>query len=199
MVRLTFVLLLFTSCHSLCAADKLIRHFDIRIAGFKIGELTATKTIVNDSVVNYHLVSRVSFWLFYRVEVSYSNLSSFVNGQLVDSVVKTVTNKGNYQSSSTWNKDHYKIEVDTYDYKKDTAFATPIRFNVAKLFFEPPGEKTEVYADNYGIFGDTEYMKNKYYVVDVLGNRNKYYYKDGVFDKASMDSPVKNYEIRSIE
>lgn len=192
--KLIAFLLLLGLCSSLQAKDTLTRNFDIRLAGFKIGELTASQTKVNDSIINYNLTSKVSFWLFFKVNVDYSYNSTFLNGQLIKSEVKTHTNKGNFTSTSKWEKDHYKIKVDAYDYKKDTSFTTPITFNVAKLYFEKPTHGSIVYADGYGIFSSAE-LEEKSYLIEVLGNKNRYYFKDGLLVRASMDSPIKNYEV----
>ncbi|MFZ1806749.1 MAG: DUF6134 family protein [Cyclobacteriaceae bacterium] len=193
--KLIFILLSLGFCSHLYANDTLTRNFDIRLAGFKIGELTAHQTKVNDSTINYSLTSNVSFWIFFKVNVDYSYNSTFLNGQLIQSEVKTFTNKGNYTSTSKWEKDHYKIKVDAYDYKKDTTFSTPITFNIAKLYFEQPTQGTKVYADGYGILSLAELEAEKSYLVEVLGNKNRYYFKDGLLVRASMDSPIKNYEV----
>ncbi|MEQ8363419.1 MAG: DUF6134 family protein [Cyclobacteriaceae bacterium] len=193
-------LLLIIGCFSqISARDNLTRNFDIRLAGFKIGELTAHQTKVNDSTTNYNLTSKVSFWLFFQVNVDYAYTSTFLHGQLISSEVKTVTNKGNFISTSKWEKDHYKVEVDAYDYKKDTVLMEPITFNIAKLYFEEPQKGDKIFADGYGILSLAETIDEKSYLVEVLGNKNKYYFEDGLLIRASMDSPIKNYEVQLIQ
>lgn len=191
--------MLIIGCTSnLFARDTLTLHYDIRIAGFKIGALTAHQEKVNDSITIYNLTSKVSFWLFFRVNVDYSYFSTFLNGQLIASEIKTVTNRGNYTSTSKWEKDHYKVKVDAYEYKKDTILIAPITFNIAKLYFEEPTIGAIIYADGYGTFSTAESEDEKSYLVEVLGNKNKYYFKDGLLVRASMDSPIKNYEVQLI-
>ncbi|GAB1445911.1 MAG: hypothetical protein KF860_00075 [Cyclobacteriaceae bacterium] len=193
--RLIVILLIIGLSSNLFAKDTFTRYFDIRIAGFKIGELTAHQEKVNDSITNYNLTSKVSFWLFFRVNVDYSYISTFLNGQLIASEIKTVSNKGNFTSSSKWEKDHYKVEVDAYEYKKDTILIALITFNIAKLYFEQPVKGTKIYADGYGILSQAEMVDEEGYLVEVMGNKNKYYFKDGLLVRASMDSPIKNYEV----
>lgn len=196
--RLIFILLIIGFYSNLFAKNTLTRHFDIRIAGFKIGALTAHQEHVNDSITNYNLTSKVSFWLFFRVNVDYSYFSTFLNGKLIASEIKTVTNRGNYTSTSKWEKDHYKVKVDAYEYKKDTILTAPITFNIAKLYFEEPTIGTKIYADGYGIFSTAESEDEKSFLVEVMGNKNKYYFKEGLLVRASMDSPIKNYEVQLI-
>ncbi len=181
------------------ASSSIVKEFEIRVAGFKIGELTAIQNQVNDSVTQFTLKSTVNFWLFYRIDVTYSNISTFLNGKLISSFVKTVANKKEYQSTSLWKKDHYQIEVDTYGYKKDTTLLAPIRFNIAKMFFTEPDNQTMIFADNYGLLAKAEYIDEKYYVVEVLGQRNKYFYHEGVLEKTLKVNAIKNYEVKLVE
>lgn len=194
------ILLLFLFSGSMVAAQKSVRQFEIRVAGFKIGDLTATQTILNDSLTEYNLQSKVSLWLFYRIEVTYSNTSQFLKEQLVNSVANTITNKGHFHATTHWQKDHYIIKSTGYDdYELDTIISTPIKFNIAKMYFQLPKNGTRVFADAYGVLSKAEFLDDKKFMVEVLGNRNKYYFQNGVLQRASMDNPIKNYDVKPKE
>lgn len=194
------ILLLLLLSGSVVAAQKSTRQFEIRVAGFKIGDLTATQTILNDSLTEYSLQSKVSIWAFYRIEVIYSNTSRFLNGQLISSTANTITNKGDFHATTSWQKDHYEIKSRAHnDYELDTIIRIPIKFNIAKMYFELPKNGTKVYADAYGVLAQAEFIDDKKYLVEVLGNRNKYYFKNGILLGASMDNPIKNYEVKPKE
>lgn len=172
-----------------------IRVFDVRIAGFKIGELKATKTILNDSVTQYGLFSEVNFWFFRRVKISYSNISSFLHNQMMTSEVNTESSKGKFRTTSRWNIDRYIISVNAWQYQKDTIIHQPIRFNVARMYFEKPPINTQVYSDGYGILSVAIPEDRNCYRLDIRGSKNKYFFQEAILEKASMDSPIKNYEI----
>ncbi len=172
-----------------------IRVFDVRIAGIKIGKLKASKTTVNDSLTQYELFSEVDFWFFRRVKISYSNTSIFRHNQLITSEVITESSRGKFRSTSQWNADRYVIHINTWQYQKDTVIHQPIQFNVARMYFEKPSDNTPIYSDGYGMLSMATPTERNCYMLIINGSKNKYFFKEGILEKASMDSPIKNYEV----
>lgn len=175
------------------------RHYEIRLVGFKIGELKASQITINDSTTHFELRCDVSFWLFQQVKVNYTNLSRYIHSQLIYSEVNTVSNKGDFYTVSRWHSDHYQVHVNAYNYKKDTIIQNPIHFNVAKMYFEMPPDNVLVYADGYGILSPFQRFNANQFYVSVRGNRNKYLFDKGKLTRASMHSSIKNYEIIFVE
>jgi len=171
-----------------------VKRFDIELAGLKIGELTATR-VAKDTLTHYHVETRVSFWLFVKVNVHHIQTAVYHGNKLLSSTVKTRSNKGDFSASVIWNKKHYDVKVDMYKYKNDTTIVDPIHFNVMRFFFDEPKEVKKVLADGNGMLAPVSFLKNSYYEVNVRGERNKYFYKDGKLHRAVMDNPIKNYEI----
>ena len=171
------------------------KEFNILVAGIKIGELSARK-VIQDSITSYSITSTVDFWFFVRVKANYSIRSSYKNGKLISSFVETKSSKGDFKSSVVWQENHYKVNVDTYQYKKDTLLFLPIYFNVARLYFEEPDKVENMLADNYGQMAPSKKLDANVYQVVVTGNANRYYYKAGEMEKAIMHNSIKNFEIR---
>ena len=171
------------------------REYDITAAGIRIGGMTATRENVNNQTW-YTLHSEVSFWFFVRVRVVYSVKSLYQNNQLIASTVETHSNKGNFISTVTWSKDHYKVQVDGYKYKNAVPIAEPIRYNSARLYFEYPQSISTVLADNYGLMVPAENIQKDVYAVTVQGNKNKFYFKSGKIIRAVMHHPIKNFEVK---
>lgn len=173
-----------------------IRSYAIKIAGFNIGDLVVT-TYEKDSLTYFTLSSKVSFWILFKVNVEHTVISVYQKDLLISSLVTTHSNKGDFKSSTVWDKDHYVVNVNGYNYKKDTLIYTPINYSILKLYFEKPENNQPVFADNYGLIVPAEYLKpNDALVVSVLGNNNTYYYRDRSLVKVMMYSPIKDYQIK---
>ncbi|AFL85262.1 hypothetical protein Belba_2719 [Belliella baltica DSM 15883] len=194
MMKYTFILitLLLSSFQSLQAQEKM--EFEISVAGFSIGEMQAVKTQKGEESF-YEITSEVGFWFFGKVNVDYSINSYYKGNQLIEAKSRTVSNKGNFASDINWKDGKYIVEATSYKYEKDTVINHPIFFSSAALYFEEPKNHKLFMAENFGLPSKiTKY--SDHYEVNVNGNRNKFYYINGKFDKAVMESPIKNYVIK---
>ncbi|MDL5044468.1 hypothetical protein QQ054_00205 [Oscillatoria amoena NRMC-F 0135] len=185
---LTALLLIW--CSFPLGATPEVKRFDVQLAGIKIGELTATRYAA-DTLTHYHIETRVSFWLFVKVNVHHIQTAVYHGEKLFSSTVKTRSNKGDFSASVIWNKNHYDVKVDMYKYKNDTTILGPIHFNVMRFFFDEPKEIKRVLADSNGLLAPVTFVKNAYYEVNVRGERNKYFYKEGKLYRAVMDNAIK--------
>jgi hypothetical protein len=168
--------------------------FDIKLAGLKIGELTAQRE-VKDSFTYYSLDSKVSFWFFSTIKVHHHNNTVYCNGKLISSVSTSKTSKGNFSSSIIWSKTHYTVKVNAYKYHNEEPINKEIHFNVVRFYFDSPDGYSEVLADGYGVLSTIKKKEKNMYEADVLGNKNKYYYEKGSLVSASMHSKIKNFEV----
>lgn len=168
--------------------------FEISVAGFSIGEMTAVKTKKGDESF-YDLKSEVSFWFFGKVNVDYSINSHFKGEQLIKAKAETKSNKGEFASDIVWKNDRYVVEATSYQYEKDTVINNPLFFSSARLYFEEPVGQKIFMAENFGLPSPITKYKD-YYEVNVNGNKNRFYYENGKFQKAVMQSPIKNYVIK---
>ena len=192
--KVAFMLLvfLFAWSHNIIAQE---RDYAIRLAGFQIGDLKVKKYPC-DTLTCYELKSKVNFWLFTRVMVDYAVITKYYDVQLISSVVTTHSSKGDFESVTQWNKDHYRVKVNAYQYKKDTTIHDPIYFNVGKLYFEKPHDNEAIYADNYGVITRAKVVKGNEIAVSVLENDNTYLYDEDLLVRAEMYNPIKNYQVK---
>jgi hypothetical protein len=177
---------------------EVVRKYTISLAGIDIGEMQATR-IQRDSITRYRLVSKVSFWLFVRVNVEHTIVSEYHHDVLVSTISTSKSNRGNFQSTVIKNHDHYVVKASSHKYQLDTVIRKPIKYNVVRLYFEKPTGITEILADTYGILAPAHFAEKDMLVTNVLGNKNKFYFRSNDLLRAVMYSTVKNYEIRRTE
>lgn len=194
-MKLRIFLLVF--CFWLCLVhsgqSQNIIEFDISVAGIKIGEMKATKhTSLGKELLE--IQSQVRFWFFTWVDLKFNAESTYQNGYLTNSTSQTASNKGDFSSSVVWNGEKYLVQADSYKFQNQEAIPNLVAYSTSKLYFEEPKNHQVFLAENFGLLSGIS--KNKdYYEVEVNGNRNKFYYENGQFVKAVMQSPIKNYVV----
>ena len=170
------------------------RTYQVSVAGISIGEMKAHKNHQGEET-RYRIESEVSFWFFGRISVDYFINTRYKGEHLVHSESATSSNRGDFASSIVWQGDHYDITATSYKYEKDTVINHLMDFSSAKFYFEEPTEVNIFMAENFGMPSPVRKLKD-YYEVNVNGNKNRFYYKNGKLDYAVMESPIKNYVIK---
>jgi hypothetical protein len=170
--------------------------YAITVAGINIGDLNIKRYDKAD-LTYYEMSTKISFWLFFRVEAEYAMTAVYRGDQLITSKSQTHTNKGDFKSSTEWDGHQYKINIDAYQYKKDTIITEPIHFNVGRMYFDKPSPGQKIYADNFGLLTPAQ-KKGDDIVVRILGNANTYHYKGNEMIDASMYHPIKNYRVKIV-
>lgn len=170
-----------------------VKHFDIKVAGVKIGDMKATRT-VNDTITTYRLESKVKVWLVVSIEMEHLTETVYHGKYLYSSVSVSRTNNETYTSSVTWKDGHYQTQVDSYKYKNSTPITELVQCSIARFYFDEPVNIRKTLADAHGILANIKKVDPGYYEVDSQGNINQYLYKNGSFVKASLHSKVR-YEV----
>jgi hypothetical protein len=162
--------------------------------------MQATRS-THDSLTTYKLESEVNFWFFKRIQVVYHLISVYRGQQLLFNQVVTKSTKGNFKTTTQWNaqKSVYEVQARAYEYSKDTVLTTAVSFNVGRLYFEEPIHQKVILADAYGVLVPLDKASGHQYTMAVRGKKNKFYYHQGKMIRASMYSPIRNYEIRLVE
>ncbi|WP_373521112.1 DUF6134 family protein [Aquiflexum sp.] len=168
--------------------------YDISVAGISIGEMTAVKKKSGQKTF-YDVKSEVSFWFFGRINVDYTVKTEFLDKQLILADSQSKTNRGDFRTLVKWEKDHYKVDSKNYKYDNNKPIRKPLYCSSSVFFFEEPTNFNEFMAEGYGLVSPIKKVKD-YYEVDVNGNKNKYYYVNGVLDKVVVYSPIKNYVVK---
>lgn len=194
MIRLITLLLILL--FTINAAGQAVKssEYKIRLAGVEIGTLLATQQ-VKDSTTTFTMNSTVDFWFVVSVNVNHLNTSIFKKNQLISSISTSTTSKGNFTSSIVWQKNAYTVNVDAYEYTNHEPINKVIYYNVSSLYFKEPVQVKELLADGFGKLCPVKKLGEGVYEVDVLGNKNTYYYERGVLLRANMYSKFKNYEV----
>ena len=172
------------------------RHeYEITIAGFSIGGMTATKTMDGDTTT-YLLTSNVSLWLFGQISIDYVTDVKYVGDRFIRSSVTSRTNRGNFLSRIWLEGTVYKVDAKSYKYELETVIRESIDYSAVRLFFEEPRERRRMIAENYGVFGTIKALGGSEYETIANENKNKYTYINGKLERAVMHSPIKNYVIK---
>jgi hypothetical protein len=172
--------------------EKLV--YDVTIAGISIGEMIATKKTDGDKT-SYEINSSVSFWFFGKINLDFNTKAYFSGRQFMRSDVNSKTNKGNFFTKINWDKDHYNVQARNYKHEMDTVIRKPMYYSSAAFFFVEPKQVKEFIPEAVGL--PTTITKGKdFYEVTVNGNKNRYFYTDGVMTRAVMEFPIKNYVLK---
>lgn len=190
---IVFIILIFTISPFMAIGQEK-REFDITVAGISIGDMTTSKTI-NDDMTFYNVKSKVSFWFFGWISLDYTMDSEYKGTQLMKVNGTYNTSRGEFATTIAWQDDHYKVDTRSYKFENNRPVRKPLYHSSALFFFEEPYGVNESMADNFGLVSPIQKVKN-YYELDVAGDKNKYYYVDGMLDRAIMYSPIKNYVIK---
>ncbi|WP_373496850.1 DUF6134 family protein [Aquiflexum sp.] len=192
--RLSVIFILIFFLHPSFVSGQEEVKYDISVAGISIGEMTAVKRKAGQKT-SYEVRSEVSFWFFGRINVDYLVETEFHGKQLISSDSQSKTNRGDFRTLIQWDKDHYKVDSKNYKYENTSPIHKPLHFSSSVFFFEEPVNISEFMADGFGLVSPIQKVKD-YYEVDVNGNKNKYYYVNGVLEKIVMYSPIKNYVVK---
>lgn len=189
-------LLLFFSAVFGLRAQETIR-FSISVAGINNGEMTAVKSNIAEKE-RYQLESNVNFWFFGRIKALVTTDATYDQKQFLQSVMHTVTNKGEFVSEIEWKNDRYIIEAESYKYEHKDEIKEAMEYSGIKLFFEEPAGVNKLLNEHYGKVAQVAFINNEYYQVVVAGNTNKYFYENGRLVRAIMEHPIKNYVVKRI-
>lgn len=193
-IRLSFIVIAFFIFQSGMVLGQEEVKYDISVAGISIGEMTAVKKKVGQKTY-YDIKSEVSFWFFGKINLDYLVKAEYLEKQLIMADAQSKTNRGDFRTLIQWDKDHYNVDAKNYKYENNKPIGKPLYFSSAVFFFEEPLNTREFMAEGYGLVATIKKVKD-YYEADVNGNKNKYYYVNGILDKAVMYSPIKNYVVK---
>lgn len=175
--------------------NKTIRKYDIVVAGFRIGGMTAEKT-TTDSEINYEINSLVEFWFFGKVHVEFLQKADYKDGLLVEAYTHSNSNRGDFETFVKWEGDHYEVDATTYKFENKKPINQKVYSSPAKLYFNEPKDGDILMSENFGMLTKVKEEKSGVYAIDVNGNTNTFYYENGVLQKVVLENSIKNYVIR---
>lgn len=191
----SLLLFLFISSSVWGQESTISQNYDIVVAGFRIGGMTAQK-IESLEETKFEINSLVDFWFFGRVHVDFLQKADYLNGQLNEASTVSNSNRGNFQTNVTWNGDHYEVDANTYKYENNEPINQPIYSSPARLYFEEPKHGDILLSENFGLVTTVVEDEPGVYSIEVNGNTNTFYYEEGVLQKVVLENSIKNYVIR---
>lgn len=192
-----FVSLFFGLC-GIANATETTRYYDIKVAGFTIGEVKATR-VIDGARTEYEVNSLVSLWFFGTLRIEFTINSIYENGQFISSRTVSKSNRGEFLSVLNWDGEKYIVDANSYNFSNQDTLFNPIYFSTVLMFFEEPEGSEEFLSENYGLTSPMNRIDNEVIEVQIDGNNNKYFFENGELVKANMQSPIKNYVLKRRE
>jgi hypothetical protein len=171
-----------------------VHNFAIRIAGMKVGKLTATKE-VKSNITTYTLSSDASVVLLHHYKVKEVLIANYQNNILQHVYIWGYMGKKSYSSSIVWNKDHYDININGYHYSRTSVEYMPIKYSISKIYFEEPPVNERVFSEDYGVFSNIAIQKENEKEMVFNGYKNKFAYASGEMIKAEIQNSIKEFVI----
>ena len=171
--------------------------FSIKVLGISIGKMEVEKTSIQGQE-EYNLHSRVSFWFFGKIYLDHQINCVFEEDQYVFSTVESKTNKGDYLSKIEWQKEHYQINANTYKFENQKPIDHPIYASISELYFQKPNEGEVIISETYGLTSAVKEIEPDVFEITINGNKNHFYYLNGILDKVMIESPIKNFIMQRI-
>ncbi|MEB2779336.1 DUF6134 family protein [Algoriphagus sp. C2-6-M1] len=178
-----------------CFSQTKINRYDIVLAGFTIGSMQADKT-TSPKGEDYQIHSKVEFWFFGKIHVEFLQKAHYENGQLMKATTNSDSNRGNFLTSVTWNKDHYDVDANSYKFHNEDPINQVIHASTATLYFHEPKAGDILISENFGMLTTVREIEKGVYEIEVNGSMNRFYYEGGVLQKVVLENNIKNYSIK---
>lgn len=169
--------------------------YDIVLAGFTIGTMKADKT-TSSKGEDYQIHSNVEFWFFGKIHVEFLQKANYQNGQLMKATTNSDSNRGNFVTTVTWNKDHYDVDANSYKFHNEEPINKVIKGSTATLYFHEPKAGDVLISENFGMLTTVREIEKGVYEIEVNGSMNRFYYEGGTLEKVVLENNIKNYSIK---
>ncbi len=179
-------------------AQSSIQKFEILVAGFNIGQVTAEE-IKKGETTEYHINSKASFWFFGKIEVGFTVRNVYQKELLINSKTNSNTNRGDYQSTIIWKSAHYDVRAATYKFENNKPIPNPIYHSSGKFYFHEPKDGDRMISESYGLVSRVTEKSDGVYEVDINGYKNQYHFVGGKLDKIVVHHPVKNFVVQRVK
>ncbi|MEB2784169.1 DUF6134 family protein [Algoriphagus persicinus] len=178
-----------------CFSQTKTNRYDIVLAGFTIGSMQADKT-TSPRGGDYQIHSKVEFWFFGKIHVEFLQKVHYEKGQLMKATTNSDSNRGNFLTSVTWNKDHYDVDANSYKFHNEDPINQVIHASTATLYFHEPKAGDILISENFGMLTTVREIEKGVYEIEVNGSMNRFYYEGGVLQKVVLENNIKNYSIK---
>jgi hypothetical protein len=180
--------------HPPAAIARVVNNYEIKVAGMKVGKLIATKEI-RDNTTIYTLSSDASVVLLHHYKVKEVLMATYQNNILQHVSIWGYMGKKSYSSAIHWNKDHYDININGYHYSRQSTEYAPIKYSIARIYFEEPPVNERIFSEDYGVFSNISFQKEHEKNMVFEGHKNKFVYASGEMVKAEIQNSIKEFVI----
>lgn len=164
--------------------------------GKAIGEIKATQIIQGNQVV-YEVQTEMNIKVVLSQKVSYTSKAVYENGALQNANSKSYFNDKLHNSCVTALKgNRYWVKTD----KSEFYLNRSITYSGVMLYFREPGSVTNVYSEMSGQENTMRKTGNGQYVLTNSKSKkqNRYWYRGGILDHASINHTLLDLEIQRV-
>lgn len=190
---------LIISCSVLGQHTTELKKYAIEVAGFKVGEMHATKKTLGEGVVKYHIKSDVKVnLLVYTLKVKYEVSSQFDKNGLVYSEAKVNSNKGDFFTTTALKNGSYEVKSKQEKKEFEKTINSDINWTFSRLFFDEPINDQKFYSEYYALLNNVKKNKDGTFTCQIENNIDKYVYENKKLVRVIKKNPIKNIELRFI-
>jgi len=186
--RLLLILVLITTLSHTPAAQSQILNYKVVQNNSVIGWLKLErKDSLNSSLITSSSEIKKRFLLLFTIIENQEVL--FQNGMMMRSYVyRKVNSDIKVNKRTTYTGNHYEVKKGKF---LTLINLSSITYNQLSLYFFEPVNVREVYSDNYERYLKIEKTGNEFYTMELPeGNKNYYYYKNGVCSKVKVEQSL---------
>ena len=145
------------------------------------------KDSLNSSLITSSSEIKKRFLLLFTIIENQEVL--FQNGMMMRSYVyRKVNSDIKVNKRTTYTGNHYEVKKGKF---LTLINLSSITYNQLSLYFFEPVNVREVYSDNYERYLKIEKTGNEFYTMELPeGNKNYYYYKNGVCSKVKVEQSL---------
>ena len=177
----------------LVIAQNVTLNYDLSVAGNSIGNLTAVKTVIGNSIT-YTANSSDTIHLFGETQISTSLAVVSIDGIFQSSHYKIEKNGTiNDESTTILKNGVYYISHNG----KTSQINSPITYSTTMLYFDEPKKVSSVFAELEGINKNIESLGASIYQLTDPGNHhtNSYTYENGILKEALVSHMLFNFKL----
>lgn len=168
-------------------------NFEVLHDSKHLGTLQATKTVIGDQVV-YTSHTDIQFNLMVNIRVVYDYHVTYKNGELQEAKAH-ITVRGNDKTKVNTVKKGSGYEFYS-EGELEKTIAGSINHSIIQLLFEEPLGVDKIYAEEHGEYHNLRELATHTYLKTASnGNKNTYFYQNGVLRKSDVNAGIIKFSI----
>ncbi|WP_417888013.1 DUF6134 family protein [Zunongwangia sp.] len=189
------VLTLFIFCYTLTVFSQQKQLvFDVIHRDKKIGEFVASR-VKNNKIITYTSKTAIEARLLAKINVNYNFEVLYEDDLMQKAYTEVIVNGKRRTDSKTIKRKNSYLFFDCGDHESTINY--PISFSSILLIFEEPISVSKIYSEENGNFQKITRVKSHCYTKEnKKGRVNTYFYRNGLLQKAFIDSGLIDFELQ---